>query len=262
MNPCGEKKQQQQQQQHFDPFCRSRSSSPGVRSSTTSWGNNVRWCQRPTTPPFGAGRAASRLCWDPSSPPNPGSSTESQSLPMNPSPGHNVHEIRAACWKAAAESQPSGSCDPQGMRNTVTHSERCWCAFLESFLPVRQLGTDPSLVLSRGLRREKEFFCATTPAWAAPLAPWYCSLRWRLIATPFFAPPCAQNGDYNELRYLFSIITVYYMISHTTCSHVAFLNVFTHACWVCVHIVQYKLYVCHRQFDLRQRVTRCSKNRK
>lgn len=67
---------------HMD-FCRSHSSSPEAKSFTSFWGSIVPWCQRPTTPPSGAGRAASRLCSDPLSQPSLELSTESKSsLPL------------------------------------------------------------------------------------------------------------------------------------------------------------------------------------
>lgn len=63
---------------HVD-FCRNHSSSLEVKSSTSFWESIVPWCQRPTTPPSGAGRAASRLCWDPLSQPSLELSIESKS---------------------------------------------------------------------------------------------------------------------------------------------------------------------------------------
>lgn len=65
---------------HSFVFCRSHSSSQVVKRSTSFWGSIVQLCQRPTIPPFGAGRAASRLCWDPLSQPNLESSIESEPL--------------------------------------------------------------------------------------------------------------------------------------------------------------------------------------
>lgn len=70
-------------------FCRSHSSSPEAKSFTSFWGSIVPWCQRPTTPPSGAGRAASRLCSDPLSQPSLELSTESKSsLPLIHSSTH------------------------------------------------------------------------------------------------------------------------------------------------------------------------------
>lgn len=67
---------------HVD-FCRSHSSSPEAKSFTSFWGSSAPWCQRPTTPPSGAGRAASKLCSDPLSQPSLELSTESKSsLPL------------------------------------------------------------------------------------------------------------------------------------------------------------------------------------
>lgn len=85
-------------------FYRSRSSSPVVRSSTSFWGSIVPWCQRPTTPPSGAGRAASRLCWDPLSQPSLELSIESKSslrlMRSSLIPAMNRLEVVQKLWRS------------------------------------------------------------------------------------------------------------------------------------------------------------------